>query len=228
LPSVPSPVLYVVQSDANAAEALSFWIRVSERIHVQTALARDTPGTNDGDEGCTSRSQKTHITDSRVVLYRWHPWHGQAVFVFTTVEKGDERIFRCSLDPAQTARPLEVPQWMFDTSVCSRAVLGTTPVAHWEALRELRLLLAATRRSTREAVVEIGHLDGVDLGGANATHESPAAGRSVQSVPSHSGHATMDAAAAGDAPESDSSTGATATSTSPTSHRRRSRTGGVR
>lgn len=45
---------------------------------------------------CTSRQPNAHVTESRVVPYRWHPWHGRAVFAFRAVTKGEEAVFRCT------------------------------------------------------------------------------------------------------------------------------------
>jgi len=67
------------------------------------------------------------------------------VFVFGAVTKGEQAVFRCALEQADVARPLEVPQWMFDAASCCRTTLTQAPSASVEALRELDALLAAVR-----------------------------------------------------------------------------------
>jgi hypothetical protein len=52
---------------------------------------------------CTSRKHNTHITESREVLYRWHPWFGRMAWIFNVVEKNGEVVLRCALDPLETA-----------------------------------------------------------------------------------------------------------------------------
>jgi hypothetical protein len=56
----------------------------------------------------TSRKRNTHITESREVLYRWHPWFGRMAWIFNVVEKNGQAVVRCALDPLETARVSEV------------------------------------------------------------------------------------------------------------------------
>src|SRR5260370_21413439 len=42
---------------------------------------------NEAGSGYTSRQHNAHITESREVLYRWHPWYGHTVWIFSTVER---------------------------------------------------------------------------------------------------------------------------------------------
>ena len=69
--------------------------------------------------GCTTERQNTHVTDRREVLYRWHPWFGQSVYVHEVVDKSGEAVFRCNLTGRWSDRLLEVPIWMFDRSACT-------------------------------------------------------------------------------------------------------------
>jgi hypothetical protein len=224
--SISSSFSHAVQSAANAAEALSR-TRVPQRIPVLTASARDNPGTNDDDVGCTTRSDKTHITETHVVHYRWHPWYGRTVYVFKEIDKNNSTFFRCALEPARTARPLEVPKWMFDTAACARCSLQDSPTVPWDTLRQLLELLKAAARSDDLTVVQDGHLDRLNPGGAHATPESPA-GRSAQSVSSGSDHSTMGAIAARDATEDAHSARTITQSSSAGTTGRRIRRGGAR
>jgi hypothetical protein len=55
------------------------------------------------------------VFTDRTVRYRWHPLHSRSVFVFAAVEKGNDRVIRCALEPSHTARPLEIPELVFGT-----------------------------------------------------------------------------------------------------------------
>jgi hypothetical protein len=111
--------------------------------------------TSADDAGCTSRQLNAHITESRVVLYPWHPWHGRSVWIFDAVAKEVDAVFRCSLEPAETARPLEVPQWMFDPAACCRVHLQTAPAVDYEALLEVKRLLVGVSSTSGEVVLSI-------------------------------------------------------------------------
>ena len=133
---------------------------------------------------CTSRQHNAHVTESRVVLYRWHPWHGRAVFVFGAVTKCEQGIFRCALEQADVARPLEVPQWMFDAVACCRIELVAMPSACMSALRELDRLLSSAGAGERSYVLQAEHLSLPDSGGAYATRERSTPARSADAVSS--------------------------------------------
>jgi hypothetical protein len=177
--------------------------------------------------GCTTRSDKTHITEAHVVHYRWHPWYGRTVYVFKEIDKNNSTFFRCALEPAKTARPLEVPKWMFDTAACARCSLQDSPTAPWGTLRQLVDLLKAAERFGDVAVVQDGHLDRLNPGGAHATPEDPA-GRSAQSVSSGSDHSAVGAIAARDATEDAQTARSIASPSSATTTGRRIRRGGAR
>lgn len=182
---------------------------------------------NAADAGCTTRLNKTHFTE-RVVRYRWHPWYGRAVVVFVAVKKGNDRVIRCALEPSHTARPLEIPEWMFEEASCLSCVLSTSPVVRWEALRQLSELLIATGRFGKGIVVQAGHLDCANPGGTDAVRASPTGDRSAQSVSSHSGHATMGGITAGSAAEDVIPDGTTAAAVSPSASAQSARSGGAR
>jgi len=175
---------------------------------------------------CTTRSNKTHITETHIVHYRWHPWYGRTVYVFQEVDKNNSIFLRCALESVRTARPLEVPKWMFDATVCARCLLQDSPAVPWDTLRQLVELLKAADRFSDVAVVQDGHLDRLNPGGAHATPESPA-GRSAQSVSSGSDHSAVDAIAARDATENAQPARTIAPPSSPPTPRRRPRKGGA-
>ena len=96
-----------------------------------------------GARGCTNRQQKAHITESRVVVYRWHPWHGRPVWVLGAYTKGGLPMVRCALEPDGNGMESEVPAWMFDGASCCRMTLAGAPSVAVSALLELRELVAS-------------------------------------------------------------------------------------
>ena len=142
----------------------------------------DSRGSGAAGARCTSRQQSAHVTESRVVLYRWHPWHGRSVFIVGAVAKSERAVYRCVLEQGDDSRSLEVPQWMFDAAACCWIALSPTPAVTGEALRELRRLIEGACRPDVHAVLQAGHLAIPDPGGARATHESSALGRSAGAV----------------------------------------------
>jgi hypothetical protein len=140
---------------------------------------------------CTSRHQNAHVPESRVVTYPWHPWHGRSVFVFAAVSKGDELVFRCALEQADVARPLEVPQWMFDAAACCRTSLTATPSASITALRALDTLLGLAAAPAGSAVLKAEHRSKFAIGGAYATPARSTPTRSTDAVSSEADHAAV-------------------------------------
>jgi hypothetical protein len=45
-------------------------------------------------------TQNAHVTESRVVLYRWHPWHGRLVYIVGAVARNEHALYRCVLELA--------------------------------------------------------------------------------------------------------------------------------
>jgi len=73
---------------------------------------------------CTTRQHNAHRTEEREVLYPWHPWFGQVVFVHGRVNRGGARVLRCAQLNEEGVRCLETPEWMFDRAACC-GVLAT-------------------------------------------------------------------------------------------------------
>src|SRR5271166_942664 len=191
--------------------------------------ARDSRVRSDVALGYTSRQQNAHVTESRVVLYRWHPWHGRSAFIFGAVTKGEQAVFRCALEPANVARPLEVPQWMFDAAACCRVVLAATPSVSVDVLRELDQLISAVKPAEPAAVLQAEHLSLRDSGGACATRKRSTIARSAGAVSSTAVNAAV-AEPSGRGSRTDAEVaGAASPGTSPPSALRASpRTGGGR
>lgn len=90
---------------------------------------------------CTTKRQNTHVIDQREVLYRWHPWFGQSVYVDEVIDKPGDAVFRCNLTGVRSDRFLEVPIWMFDRAACSACCRAETAHVGHDALKALAGLI---------------------------------------------------------------------------------------
>jgi hypothetical protein len=129
---------------------------------------------------CTSRQPKAHSTESRVVLYPWHPWHQRTVYVFSASARGIQRVLRCALESTDVTRALEIPQWMFDPVACTAMTMRESPRVDVVALRALVNVLRSASVAAAP-VLQAGHQP--QPGGAHAT-EDLAPQRSVDAVSS--------------------------------------------
>jgi hypothetical protein len=114
----------------------------------------------------TSRQSNTHSTESRELLYPWHPWCGRSVWIHGAFLKSREAVYRCSLEQNDETRLLEIPQWMFESSACCRVLRAENPAVDCAALLDLKLLLERTRSPGRDFVVQAQHHS--SPGGADA------------------------------------------------------------
>ncbi len=175
----------------------------------------------------TTRQQNAHITDTRELLYRWHCWYGQPVYIFGTVTRGAQVFLRCALDRGESGRLLEVPQWMFEATACCRMVLAATASVSVQTLRDLSRLMHAVQSPEKDGVIQGKHPTLPDSGGAREKPKS-----STQAV-DHVSSSAADAAVAQHARRSTRASakiaGATVARTSPRSTRRAApRKGGAR
>ena len=145
----------------------------------QTPPGFGTPDYCAADDGCTTRQLKTHSTGSRVVCYRFHPWYGLAVFIRESVVRGGSAVFRCSQEPEDLRRSLEIPQWMFDRSSCCTVRVTDTPVVDWRALIRLRDLLAGRGSNLPAPSVQHQHRSSETEGDADAQDAWLPSNRSV-------------------------------------------------
>ena len=77
-------------------------------------------------------------------------------------------IFFCSLEKATAARLLEIPQWMFDATVCYGMHLAPTPAIGIEAVLDLKRLVAQATSESHDADIRLRHRSAESAGGANA------------------------------------------------------------
>src|SRR5260221_4096351 len=108
---------------------------------------------------CRTRRRNAHVTDCFELLYPWHPWFGDRVFVHDVIVKGGDRIFRCGSSPDRNARCIEVPGWMFDRAACCSVRLSNEAQVDCTSLQLLKALIVA-----------VGHAEGLALPGVESGH----------------------------------------------------------
>lgn len=135
--------------------------------------------------GYTTHQSNTHSTESREVLYPWHPWYGRTVWIHDVRVTGGQAAVHCGLEQSRLGRAVAIPQWMFDTAICCQMRIAQTPMASAEALLELKALLSAAKRSEQPGIViEAQHHCLLGEGGADATHTKRRASNAAQAVSS--------------------------------------------
>jgi hypothetical protein len=116
----------------------------------------------------TTKQPNTHNTESRKLLYPWHPWHGHSVWVHRTMVRNGIAISFCSLEKNAAARLLEIPQWMFDATACYGMHLAPTPAICMETILDLKRLVAPATSESHDANIRLRHRSAESAGGANA------------------------------------------------------------
>jgi hypothetical protein len=156
--------------------------------------------TNGGREiRCTSPQSNAHRTDSREVLYRWHPWHGRIVWIHQARQVNGRVVLRCALEPGRDLHALEIPQWMFEAASCALVRFDEQPAVNAESLRELKRLVALGAGSSARAVVEDQHHSFSREGDADAILTEREGRDSICSVSSSSEESVLGAIAPADA-----------------------------
>lgn len=109
---------------------------------VQSRLRPASPraGSCVADLGCRTRQHKTTLINVRAVRYPFHPWFGRDVFVCADFSRREQAVLHCRLD-ADAPRPLEIPAWMVDDTICATVTVTLQPRVSVSALRLLRQLL---------------------------------------------------------------------------------------
>ena len=172
----------------------------------------------DGFRG-TNRRSKTHISETRTVQYRWHPWCDRIVFIEETVEKNGRVLFRTQVEETRGASALEIPEWMFESS-CREICLTEKPAVDCIALWSLKSLLNSAS-SHDHAVKEAQRIEG----GADAKNaESKAISTGIVSITGE--NPDVDSAAQPGAAENDTSALALARPALENTSRRSSTRGG--
>jgi len=94
--------------------------------------------------------------------------------------KNGVAIFHCGLEQA-ASRLLQVPQWMFDRTVCRGMHLAPTPAISIYAMLELKRLLASATLGGHKVTIDSGHRHLESARGANAKRT---ANSTIATVPS--------------------------------------------
>ncbi|WP_164708038.1 hypothetical protein [Paraburkholderia phosphatilytica] len=90
-------------------------------------------------------------------------------WIFSVVEKNGEIILRCSLEPRETTRVSQMPQWMFDPVARLHIRSSAFPIVDCSALRELKHLLTDKSLCAQFNVVQAEHCPLSYTGGNDAT-----------------------------------------------------------
>lgn len=105
-----------------------------------------------------NRSKDTHKTGFREVQYRWHPWQGQRVLIQCEARRSGSAVLRCVREQLNDSPALEIPEWMFDSSLCSQMKQDNLAYVSSAALLALKDLLSAVPDPIESTVVEAQHL----------------------------------------------------------------------
>jgi hypothetical protein len=102
-----------------------------------------------------SHRQKTHGAAShlRRLCYRWHRWYGHEVLTHKSGGVYAAFSYACRL-PEEPDTILQIPRWMFDTSICAMTHAAEQPRVDCKALHDLLVLIAEQRAAAASAVVK--------------------------------------------------------------------------
>jgi len=146
----------------------------------------------------TTPQHKTHQTELRKVQYPWHPLFGREVLVRGAQRKHEAAMYRCHIPGKERRNCFEIPQWMFDSAVCSRMRVTESPHVCSTALQTLKQLLEETSTAPRSSVIEAQHRSLSDKGGADAQSSTKLAARPAEPVPSRTESPTVEIVPGGD------------------------------
>jgi len=166
---------------------------IPRRHALQPACDISVPGA--GGRRYTTWQFNAHITETRAVCYPWHPWYGRAVVIRTALVKRDRSLFHCQLEPDDRVKSLEIPQWMFEPTLCGRMRLQETPVVSSDALLWLKSLLTQVADSSATAVVQAQHSFTPAEGDADAMCPCSTANLSIRPLSFHPAGARLAGAA---------------------------------
>jgi hypothetical protein len=129
-------------------------------------------------DGCapddTTRQRNTHIAETRIVQYPFHPWRDRCVFIDDRIDRNGPVYLRGHVDETLHERALEIPEWMFDTTWRATGIVET-PVVSCDALGNLQVLLARASshdRTLKEAQCFEGGADASNTGFKNVPTEA--------------------------------------------------------
>ena len=150
-----------------------------------------------------TRQHNTHSTESRSVVYPWHPWYGRSTTVYEVLTRGGHAVCRCGLDEERSRRSLEIPAWMLEPAACRALRLMVVPTVDCDALLEVQAVLRTARGFDTTDRGNARHPSVDDTGGANATVREARAICATQSLSEAACASVISEAPAGDAREDD-------------------------
>ena len=101
---------------------------------------------------CTTETLNTDKTESRTVVYPWHPFYGKAVEINGERNRRGTIVYVCTSDGSDAGAVMEVPAWMFDPAVCCLLRSADHARVHVGALRALQVLLNQTCKLPEDVV----------------------------------------------------------------------------
>lgn len=110
--------------------------------------ACDNPALDASVAGCRTVRSTTPKYEGQTVQYPWHRLYSRPVSIVRLCTKQGIALCRCRpLGPGEN-QGLEFPAWMLDRARCSTMRLERQPRVSWQALVELKQLIAASQRSS--------------------------------------------------------------------------------
>jgi hypothetical protein len=107
-------------------------------------------------------------------------------------------MYRCHIPGKEKRNCFEIPQWMFDSAVCSRTRVTESPHVCATALQTLKQLLEEICTASRSAVIEAQHRSLSEKGGADAQTPTKPAARPAEPVPACAETPTVESVSGGD------------------------------
>jgi hypothetical protein len=130
-----------------------------------------SPAQDEFDLHGTSGVQDTHKTSDRELHYRWHPWCGRQVQVQVAARRRGGVVLRCVQGEVNRSPALEIPEWMFDSGLCSGMKQDSLAHVSVAALLGLRTLLSPVTDPIESSLVQAQHLSS-NSGGADVDKDT--------------------------------------------------------
>ena len=121
-----------------------------------------------------------HDVFSKQMQYPWHPFFDKTFDIHLHFSRASTETYRCRPSGQPEQMRLDMPVWMFDSSLCSKMELSEKPYCCLDSLKQLLLLLSEA--SSSECIMGQSQDTFNEKGDAHA--ESPVAAQ-------NSGHASV-------------------------------------
>lgn len=141
-------------------------------------LVSDFPGYCADVVHCTTSQSNAHVTDA-VVLYSWHCWYQLSVTIEGEMTRNGIATFRCRRCDQPKSKARNIPQWMFDASVCMLMRQGEQALVSITGLKALVSLVSEINApsDTSDSMVEDMNFQNP---GGDSCHETTASSKSNQ------------------------------------------------